>query len=147
MANAKVTITYPKDKSKCRMSRKKEIKDGMKKEVKCGKKPAYVYMLRCEGGSLYTGITTDPERRFAQHVSGGNAAARYTRSHSPLFMAAAFCLPDLKTAAKFEYAIKQLSKEKKEKLVESPDMITALLPHLAEYRPVPLKTELLPGHG
>ncbi|MFQ6977327.1 MAG: GIY-YIG nuclease family protein [Oscillibacter sp.] len=40
----------------------------------------YVYMLRCEDGSLYTGIASDVEKRFAMHKSGHGA--KYTRSHS-----------------------------------------------------------------
>ena len=113
----------------------------MKNEIKY----AYVYMLRCKDGSLYTGITTDLERRFKEHMEGGKAAARYTRSHPPLFMAAAFRLPDLKTAARFEYAIKQLPKNKKEKLAGSPDRIGELLPRLREYDPEAVERELLPS--
>ena len=41
----------------------------------------WVYMLRCRDGSLYTGVTTDVERRFAQHRVG--TGAKYTRSHPP----------------------------------------------------------------
>ena len=42
----------------------------------------YVYMLRCEDGSLYTGIASDVEKRFAMHKSGHGA--KYTRSHLSL---------------------------------------------------------------
>ena len=42
----------------------------------------YVYMLRCEDGSLYTGIASDVEKRFAMHKSGHGA--KYTRSHPPV---------------------------------------------------------------
>ena len=42
----------------------------------------YVYMLRCEDGSLYTGIASDVEKRFAVHKSGHGA--KYTRSHPPV---------------------------------------------------------------
>ena len=41
----------------------------------------WVYMLRCRDGSLYTGVTTDVERRFAQHRAG--TGAKYTRTHPP----------------------------------------------------------------
>jgi putative endonuclease len=41
----------------------------------------YLYLLECEDGTLYTGITTDVARRFAQHLKG--TGARYTRSHPP----------------------------------------------------------------
>ncbi|MBT8330889.1 MAG: GIY-YIG nuclease family protein, partial [Deltaproteobacteria bacterium] len=42
----------------------------------------YVYMLRCCDGSLYTGIATDVERRFAEHQS--NSGAKYLRGRGPL---------------------------------------------------------------
>jgi len=42
-----------------------------------------VYILRCRDGSLYTGITTDPERRLAEHNSD-RGAARYTRPRRPV---------------------------------------------------------------
>ncbi len=42
----------------------------------------YLYLLECTGGSIYTGITTDVARRFAQHQAG--KGAKYTRSRMPL---------------------------------------------------------------
>ena len=48
----------------------------------------FVYMLRCRGGSLYTGIAADMEKRLRQHVSGGAACAKYTRAHPPEALAA-----------------------------------------------------------
>lgn len=42
----------------------------------------FVYILRCADGSLYTGATTDPERRLAQHRAG--KASRYTRARLPV---------------------------------------------------------------
>ena len=41
-------------------------------------KPAFVYMVRCTGGQLYTGWTTDPAARLQAHKSG--RGARYTRA-------------------------------------------------------------------
>ena len=46
----------------------------------------YVYMLRCRGGSLYTGMTNDVARRMAMHCSG--RGAKYTRAHPPEVLAA-----------------------------------------------------------
>ncbi len=45
------------------------------------KKDFVVYMILCADKSLYTGITTDIERRFAEHAEG--IGARYTKSHLP----------------------------------------------------------------
>ena len=42
----------------------------------------HVYMILCSDGSLYTGITTDPERRFRQHAAG--CGAKYFRGRHPL---------------------------------------------------------------
>lgn len=42
----------------------------------------YLYILRCGDGTLYTGITTDVDKRFAAHVSG--KGAKYTRGRGPL---------------------------------------------------------------
>ena len=53
---------------------------------------AYVYMLRCADGSLYTGWTVDVERRLAAHRSG--AGSRYTRSRLPVELAACFEMAD-----------------------------------------------------
>lgn len=77
----------------------------------------YVYLLECHGGSLYTGITTDVDRRFAQHVAG--KGARYTRSHPPLRILARFEHPDRAAASRAEHAIKQLTPKQKRALCAS----------------------------
>ena len=41
----------------------------------------YLYMIECEEGSIYTGITVDVTARYSAHVGG--KGARYTRSHPP----------------------------------------------------------------
>jgi putative endonuclease len=74
----------------------------------------YVYLLECRDGSLYTGIATDVERRYAEHVAG--KGARYTRSHPPARLLARFPCPDRSTASRAEYAIKQLSPARKRAL-------------------------------
>lgn len=77
-------------------------------------RPWFVYLIECRDGSLYTGIAVDVERRFAQHLAG--KGARYTRSHPPLRLLAAFSFPDRATACRNEYAIKQLSAARKREL-------------------------------
>ena len=64
----------------------------------------YVYMLRCRGGSLYTGMTNDVARRMAMHCSG--RGAKYTRAHPPEALAALWRCGDKITASRLEYAIK-----------------------------------------
>lgn len=78
----------------------------------------YVYILECRDGSLYTGITVDVERRFAQHVAG--KGARYTRSRPPVRVVARFAYPDRSAASKAEYTVKQLTPAQKRALCAAP---------------------------
>ena len=80
----------------------------------------HAYLLRCEGGSLYAGITTDVERRFAEHASGGPKAAKYTRAHPPLRMEATWEFPDRASASAMEYRLKRLTRAQKEQLASNP---------------------------
>lgn len=74
----------------------------------------FVYLLECRDGSLYTGITTDVARRYAQHAAG--KGARYTRSRPPARLLAQFPYPDRATASRAEHAIKRLRPEQKRAL-------------------------------
>ena len=76
----------------------------------------FVYMLRCRGGSLYTGIAADMEKRLRQHASGGAACAKYTRAHPPEAIAALWQAEDHAAAARLEAFIKTLPPEKKRRL-------------------------------
>ena len=76
----------------------------------------YVYMLKCGDGSLYTGITTDPERRLALHRAG--KGAKYTRSHLPVELVYLESAEDKSAALKRELAIKALPRPKKLTLTE-----------------------------
>lgn len=75
-----------------------------------------VYMLRCRDGSLYTGVTMDVERRFAQHRAG--TGAKYTRSHPPEAVVYRETLPDKPAALRRELAIKRLDRSAKLRLIE-----------------------------
>ncbi|KUM00404.1 GIY-YIG nuclease family protein [Chromobacterium subtsugae] len=70
-------------------------------------RPWFLYVLRCAGGALYTGVSTDVARRYRQHQAG--KGARYTRLHPPSAIALVIEYPDRSTALKAEYAFKQLS--------------------------------------
>lgn len=76
--------------------------------------PAYVYMLRCDDGSLYSGWTNDLARRVKRHVSG--AGAKYTRAHHGAALAYAERCDDKSAALKREAALKKLTKQEKERL-------------------------------
>ena len=75
-----------------------------------------VYILRCGDGSLYTGITTDLQRRVAVHNSG--KGAKYTRSRLPVEPVYWETVPDKPAALRRERAIKTLSRAEKLKLIE-----------------------------
>ena len=74
----------------------------------------YCYILECADGTYYTGWTTDPERRVAQHNKG--MGARYTRTRMPVKLVYLEPQLDRTTAMKRERAIKALSRKQKMKL-------------------------------
>ena len=73
-----------------------------------------VYLARCGDGSLYTGITTDPERRLKQHNEGLGAA--YTRSRLPVTLVYRELAGSRSQALRRERAIKSLTRAAKEAL-------------------------------
>ena len=91
----------------------------------------YVYMLRCRGDVYYTGLTTDIPRRYRLHLSG--KGAKFTRSHPPEAIAAAWYCGEKVAAAKVEYALKKsLTRPEKEALIAAPESIAQRLPQLAD---------------
>lgn len=77
----------------------------------------FLYLIRCKDNSLYCGVTTDVERRFAEHQSGNGKAARYLRGRGPLELAFSGKVGNRSQALKAEYKIKQQTKAVKEELV------------------------------
>jgi len=91
----------------------------------------HLYLLRTLSGMLYTGITTDVERRFAQHQAGKGAKA--LRGKGPLQLVFSCCVGDRGQALRLEYRVKQLSKKEKEKLVSHPPLsLDYLLPTIKD---------------
>ena len=78
--------------------------------------PYYLYILRCGDGSLYTGITTDVERRLAVHRSG--RGAKYTLGRGPLTVVYREECGDKSAALRRELAVKALTREEKLALIE-----------------------------
>lgn len=76
----------------------------------------FVYMIRTNDGQLYTGITTDIQRRWQEH-STGKGGARYFRTRKPEAISLLELHPDRSSASKREAAIKKLAKQAKEALV------------------------------
>jgi len=79
----------------------------------------YVYILRCCDDSLYTGITNDLTRRCEKHNAG--TASRYTRSRLPVVLVYDEVQGSQGMALKRELAIKAMSRQKKESLIQLAD--------------------------
>lgn len=78
----------------------------------------FVYLLRCADDSLYCGWTTDIQRRLAAHRAG--TASRYTRSCSPIELAAVVPVADRPAALREEARIKRLPRAAKLQLIARP---------------------------
>jgi len=71
----------------------------------------YVYLLECADGTLYTGITLDPERRVRQHNAG--RGARYTRTRLPVRLLGSLLVHDQREAMLMERRIKRCGPQRK----------------------------------
>jgi putative endonuclease len=78
---------------------------------------AWLYMLRCRDGSIYTGWTVDLERRLARHRAG--TASRHTASRLPIELALAVPMASRTAARREEARIKRLTRKAKLALLES----------------------------
>ncbi|MFL5402370.1 MAG: GIY-YIG nuclease family protein [Gemmatimonadales bacterium] len=76
--------------------------------------PWTVYLIRCRDGTLYTGVTTDPARRLAEHNAGCGSA--YTRSRLPVELVYWEQAGDRSSALRREHTIKALTRTQKERL-------------------------------
>jgi len=79
------------------------------------KKIWYLYMIRCKGDVLYTGITTDVSRRFTEHQAG--KGAKFLRGKAPLELVYQREIGSHSDALKLEIKTKKLSKAKKEAII------------------------------
>jgi putative endonuclease len=75
-----------------------------------------LYIVRCNDGSLYTGIAIDVERRIREHESGSRGA-KYLRGKGPLHLVFSAALGDRGTAQQVEYRVKRLERDRKEALI------------------------------
>ena len=85
---------------------------------------AWVYMLRCRDGSLYTGWTSDLERRMARHEAG--KASRYTASRLPVELAVVLPMADRTAARREEARIKLLTRADKLALIAASRSVPAV---------------------
>ena len=77
--------------------------------------PAFVYVLRCGDGSLYTGVAKDLDARLRQHEAG--RASRYTRAHLPIVLVWSRAFETWGDALREEHRIKRLTRAEKEALI------------------------------
>lgn len=77
----------------------------------------FVYLLRCADGTLYAGVTTDPDRRLAEHNAG--TGARYTRARRPVERVYLEPAADRAAACRREAALKRLPRAAKLTLVSA----------------------------
>ncbi len=99
----------------------------------------FIYLLRCTDGSLYTGITTDYQRRLSEH--GGKRGAKYTHAHPPSHFERVWRTSSRALASRLEHRLKTLTRAQKEQLVRDASQLAPLLAHhidIAQYREEPL---------
>ena len=87
---------------------------------------AYVYIVRCEDDSLYTGIARDINRRIQEHYYKKKQGAKYTKSRRIKSLEMVWKTQEWSHAAKLEYRIKQLKKRSKEELIRHPERVNEL---------------------
>ena len=79
----------------------------------------YLYMLRCEDGSIYTGIAKAYLKRYEKHLSGNGA--KYTKAHKVVNIERVFLCDSRSTACSLESELKKYTKKKKESVISKPD--------------------------
>ena len=79
----------------------------------------YLYMLRCENGSIYTGIAKDYLKRYEEHLNG--KGAKYTRANKVIKIERVFLCDSRSIACSLENKLKKFKKNKKEDIIISPD--------------------------
>lgn len=72
----------------------------------------FVYIIKCADETLYTGITTDIQRRLSEHNSS-EKWAKYTKMRRPVEMVFSQVCDDKSQASKLEYKIKKYTKQQK----------------------------------
>jgi putative endonuclease len=91
----------------------------------------YLYMLRCRDGTLYTGVSTDIERRLAEHQQGGSAGSKYLKGRAPLKVMLQKKVGDKRLALRLENRVKRLAKAEKEKMISVPGYFEELVTRTA----------------
>lgn len=84
----------------------------------------YLYLVQCDDGSIYTGITTDVRRRVNEHNYDNKKGAKYTRSRRPVFLLGFWEYPTKSDAAHAEKRMKKRSRDDKKEFARNPETWT-----------------------
>ena len=88
----------------------------------------YTYMLRCRDNTIYTGITSNLERRMEEHFTQSEKCAKYTATHQAQKLEAVWESENKSLASKLEYHIKKsLTKKEKEALIQDSNLLEKFL--------------------
>ena len=93
-----------------------------------------LYLIRTAQASLYTGVTTDVQRRFAEHENKDkkNKGAKALRGKGPLKLVFKIVVGNRSDALKLEYKVKKLSRTDKQRLVSRTSKLEELITWLQE---------------
>jgi putative endonuclease len=86
--------------------------------------PWFLYLIQTSSGTLYTGVTTDVDRRFNEHSQSGKKAARFLRGKGPLNLRFSAEVGERSAALRMEAAVKKLSRDAKLQLIDSGQLPT-----------------------
>jgi putative endonuclease len=86
-----------------------------------------VYIVRCRGGALYTGIAIDVRRRLAQHAGARNGGARYLRGKTPLRLELTRVVGSRSRAQSIEYRINRQPRAGKLALIANRVLLARLI--------------------
>lgn len=81
----------------------------------------YVYIIKCNDNTLYTGIAKDINKRMKEHYFKLKNCAKYTRARDVVSLEALWETESLSDAAKLEFFIKKLKRNKKEEIIHNPE--------------------------
>ena len=93
-----------------------------------------LYLIRTAQASLYTGVTTDVQRRFAEHENRDkkNKGAKALRGKGPLKLVFKIVVGNRSDALKLEYKVKKLSRTDKQQLISRTSKLEGLITWLQE---------------
>lgn len=95
----------------------------------------YIYMIKCQDESFYTGITKDVKNRMKTHFLKEKQGAKYTKSRQAVSLEIVWETESWSAAGKLEYFIKSLTRKEKEQLLKNPAALVELYEKKKEAKP------------